>query len=230
MKDALINIIEDGSAGEYSLFKEYCIKKEKWLRKDSFSSLDRFIKEANGWEFETQKRFVLWLFQIFEESDNLHNVLVHPLEQNLLKPVLENWMTQNTNDPRPYRWYGLFLNSENAVYYLNKALEIGELQEQRVILKLIDIYFYGLWYSFHHISESLYLGNVDEDFETISMIESLNEKVASEEDKLKNLNGIKYYRCLIADWIEFKEQECEDFVRWCANKSKEYQWVKSYYY
>lgn len=230
MKDALMNVIEDRKASEYFLFWEYCIKKEKGLRKDSFNSLNIFIKEAINWDFETQKGFTIWLFQIFEESDNLHHVIVHPLEQNLLKPILEKWMTQNTDDSRPFRWYGLFLNTENAVYYLNKAIEIGGLQEQRALRKLIDIHFYSLWYSFHHISESFYLGNLEEDLATVSKIESLNEKVASEEEKVNNLNGIKYYKSLIADWDEFKKEKSEDFVSWCADRGKEYQWVKSYYY
>ncbi len=70
-----------------------------------------------------------------------HHILVHPLETDLLKPLLVAWMKSNPEDPRPYRWYGVFLNTENRVDYLKNALRLGGSNEQLSLLTLIDISF-----------------------------------------------------------------------------------------
>lgn len=230
MKNVLKNIIENEHSNKYTLFKEYCLLKDKGLRKESFKSLNSFINEVKKWNTALLHDFADWLFSIFERSEDIHHVLVYPLEENLLKPLLDKWIVLNPQDIRPYRWYGLFLHTENQIKYLNKALELGGNKEQLVIIRLIDYYLDSLWYSFHHLSEDLYLGSIEEDKDLISKLEHLVQLVKDEQYKINLQEGITYYTNLLNDWIKFKEDESEGFVKWCKDKGKVYQWVEHYYY
>lgn len=90
LKDILTNLINDKNSATYPLFREFCLFKEKGLRKDAFKSLNLFIKEVKDWEVKKKKEFAHWLFRWFEESEDIHYVLVHPLEEKILKPILED--------------------------------------------------------------------------------------------------------------------------------------------
>jgi hypothetical protein len=231
LENILKNIIQNEHINDYRLFKDFCLFKEKGLRKEAFKSLNSFTEEAKKWDVKKQHNFVCWLFGLFEVSVDIHHVLVYPLEENLLKPLLAEWMSLDPKDPRPYRWYGLFLNTDKTVKYLKLAIKTGGSKEQQALLKLIDIYFYSLWYSFHHISEDLYLGDINEDKLLIEKIEKLNKDVESEQHKKDVVEDLLYYKNLINDWVKFKkEQSDEGFVKWCKRNGKEYQWTNSYYY
>ncbi|MEC1486943.1 hypothetical protein [Bacillus haynesii] len=177
----------------------------KRLRKESLKALSSFIDEAKKWDDNAQQNFACWLFALFETSDDIHHVLVHPLEKELLKPLLERWMKSNPEDPRPYRWYGVFLNTENRVDYLNNALRLGGRNEQLSLLTLIDINLNALWYSFHHISEDLYLGHIKEDTALLAKSRQLNNKVECEQTRKNNNEALNYYQELLNDWVTFKK-------------------------
>ncbi|MSO00806.1 hypothetical protein BHT95_16445 [Bacillus paralicheniformis] len=230
MVNVLTNILKNDRLDAYPLFKKFCFLKEKGLRKESFKALSAFIDEAKTWDNNVQQHFASWLFALFEESDNIHHILVYPLEEELLKPLLERWMKSNPEDPRPYRWYGVFLNTEKRVDYLNNALRRGGSNEQLSLLTLIDINLNALWYSFHHISEDLYLGDIKEDTVLLAKSRQLNNKVECEQTRKNNNEALNYYQDLLNDWVMFKEERSKGFVEWCENKDRNYYWVKAYYY
>lgn len=98
MVNILTNILKSDRLDEYPLFQKFCSLKEKGLRKESFKALSSFIDEAKTWDNNAQQKFACWLFALFETSDDIHHVLVHPLEEELLKPLLEGWMKNNPED------------------------------------------------------------------------------------------------------------------------------------
>ena len=230
MVNVLTNILKNDRLDVYPLFKKFCSLKEKGLRKESFKALSSFIDEAKMWDDNAQQNFACWLFALFETSDDIHHVLVHPLEKELLKPLLERWMKSNPEDPRPYRWYGVFLNTEKRVDYLHNALRLGGSNEQLSLLTLIDINLNALWYSFHHISEDLYLGDIKEDTALLAKSRELNNKVECQQTRKNNNEALNYYQDLLNDWVMFKEGQSKGFVEWCENKGRNYYWVKAYYY
>lgn len=146
---------------------------------------------------------------------------------DLLKFLLEAWMKTNPEDPRPYRWYGVFLNAENRVDYLNNALRLGGSNEQLSLLTLIDIHLNALWYN---ISEDLYLGDIKEDQAFLTKSRQLNNKIECQQTRKSNNEQFNYYQDLLNDWMLFKEKQPKGFVEWCENKGRIYPWVKSYYY
>ena len=111
VKDVLLNLLSESKSFDYPKFREYCNLKSKGLRNKSFQSLEDFLSEVTLWDELKSKDFICWLFSVIEVSEYEHHVLVHQLIEGFVKPFLKSWM-DSSNDPRPYRWYGLFLNSE----------------------------------------------------------------------------------------------------------------------
>jgi hypothetical protein len=85
MENIITNVLKNDSLDEYPLFKKFCALKEKGLRKESFKALSSFIDETENWGNDKQQNFACWLFALFEVSENIHHLLVHPLEEKLLK-------------------------------------------------------------------------------------------------------------------------------------------------
>jgi hypothetical protein len=230
MIDILTNLLQDGKITKYPSFKDYCVYKGKGLRKKAMHSINLFIKEFENWEPEKQKEFVNWIFPLFERSEDINSVLIHPIEENLLKPVLKRLIDEEPENPQPFKWYGLYLNTENHMELLKRALELGGKKEQAVLQAIIDSYIYSLWYSFHHISEDLYLGDVMEDKITLQTLEMLCLDVRDSETKKNISTTINYYNNLLNDWIFSKDESKKGFVKWCAKHGKEYEWTNTYYY
>ncbi|WLR42294.1 hypothetical protein LC087_16460 [Bacillus carboniphilus] len=221
-------VIHNEQADDYLLFKDFCILRDKGLRKDAFKTLDLFIEEAKKWDTKKQKDFACWLFGLFEALSETQNILTYPLEENLLKPILEKWIMSDPKDPRPYRWFGLFLNTYERKKHLNLSIQAGGTKEQQSLLKLIEILFDSLWFSFHHISEDLYLGDIMEDRLLINEIEDLKNKIENEQEVQYINNQLLYYKNLINDWIQFNEEETSGFVDWCKRNGKGYKWIESW--
>ncbi|CRK84736.1 hypothetical protein [Neobacillus massiliamazoniensis] len=230
MPDILTNLIQDKKLDSYPFFKEFCLFKEKGLRKDAFKSLNLFIEEVKGWQAKQKKEFAHWLFKWFEESEDIHYLLVHPLEENILKPILEDWMIEDPKDPQPFRWYGLFLKSENHLKHLETALRVGGKSEQRVLMEIINYYLYSLEFSFHHISEDAYIGDISEDQDFVLKIENLSTEITNVESKKDVSESVIYYKNLLSDWIAFSSKGKKGFLKWCSDNGKEYEWTNSYYY
>lgn len=176
--------------------------------------MDRFIEEANTWNFERQRTFVSWLLSTCEGETDASFLLIHPLKERLLKPTLKKWMKEMPDDVRPYRWYGLFFDEDDRFIYLQEAITRGGGQEQLAIERMIDHLLYGLWYSFHHLDEDLYLGEIDEDVATLTeawlLIEQLDDAVLKSEciNEWKKMNQTLTY------WIRFRQEQTTGFMEW----------------
>lgn len=69
-------------------------------------------------------------------------------------------MFEDPKDPKPFRWYGLFLESETCLNYLETALKVGGKSEQRVLMKIINYYINSLEFSWYSIGEGTYTLNL----------------------------------------------------------------------
>ncbi|MEH7107420.1 hypothetical protein [Bacillus sp. JJ1764] len=98
------------------------------------------------------------------------------------------------------------------------------------MLAIINYYFNSLEFSFHHISEDAYLGDIYEDQDSVLKIENLSKEIIDVESKKDVSESVNYYKNLLSDWIAFNSTGKKGFLKWCADKGKEYGWTNSYYY
>ncbi|EKF35297.1 hypothetical protein [Bacillus xiamenensis] len=223
-------IIQDERSTHDPHFRQYCVQKEQGLRKEALKVLDSFIEEMKKNDFETQRVFVEWVFEWIEQFEDGHQLLVYPLVNGIIQPVLQKWMNIDPLDVRPYRWQGLFVHQGEALPYLLKAVELGGGEEQRVIVQICETYVSALWYSFHHIHEDLYLSTFEMDQERIQGIQDVVMLIQDERTRTYYQKQADYYTQLLSDWIKFQQTETNDFMKWCAEREKSYEWVETFYY
>lgn len=223
-------ILENEKIHMYPRLKDFFVLKEKGLRKQAFQALSSFLDEATLWNDYQQQDFACWLFSICEEVEEFDDEFVHPLEENLLKPILSKWMVDKATDPRPYRWFGLFMNSDKSSEFLKRAFELGGKDEQQALEGLISIKLDSLWYSFHHISEDLFLGNLEEDAVILEELQHFQNLLADAEFREVVEKEINYYRDLLKEWTLFQNGQHKDFVGWCKERGKRFDFVEAFYY
>jgi hypothetical protein len=119
-------LLEVGNASlgnpEWTSYADYCFAKEKGLRKEALSHLERFLQEASKWNFDERISFVQFLFYLMDKVDESDNgPFPNPLSEKLVKPTLEVWCSIEAEDPRPFRWYGKTYRSKD---HMLRALEI----------------------------------------------------------------------------------------------------------
>lgn len=119
-------------------YSDYCLLLEKGLRKQALQRLADFIKDFKNKTFDERKEFVGWLFKHFERQDDKDDYYCYtqllqpyPLQQELIKPTLEDWMQVEPNASEPHRWTYTYDS-------LVRALELNP-QDDRARVNLIYI-------------------------------------------------------------------------------------------
>ena len=208
-------------------YANYCFSREKGLRKIAFKHLEDFLSIANGWSFEQKMEFVKFLLPLFEtvkEAD--YGAFPQPLHEGLVKSTLEQWCEQETEDERPFRWYGTYYRSEN---HLLKALQLNP-KDDTSRQRLLSWWTYNIYYSIHHLPEG-YIGEPNDDLE-------LAQKAYSQIDQLTDLNLKDKWRKeleenleFVRNYIDWEKSGHSNFEQWGKeNKKKVNYGKKAYYY
>lgn len=212
---SLLNkLLQDPIVSDLPRLHTALLAKNRGLRKEWLVHMDRFIEEANTWNFERQRTFVSWLLSTCEGETDASFLLIHPLKERLLKPTLKKWMKEMPDDVRPYRWYGLFFDEDDRYIYLQEAITRGERREQLAIERMIDHHLYGLWYSFHHLDEDLYLGEIEKDAATLTETWLLIEQLDDAALKSTCINEWQKLNQTLTDWIRFRQEQTNGFMEW----------------
>lgn len=197
-------------------FSEYCSYRIKGLRKEAFEHLSVFLAEAKGWRFEHRVQFVSFLFHLFEKVGDINaGTLPQPLDEELVKPTLLEWCEKETEDSRPFRWYGRFYGEES---YLFKALELkpkDDLAREAIIARWIN----RLYFSVHHLPE-YYIGEPEDGLALSAKIVEHIGLLADEIERNCWMLGLKLYTELIESYISWKASGHPDFEKWGAENGK----------
>ena len=210
----LDKLLQEPAVSEVPRLHSALLAKERGLRKACLLHMDGFIEEADTWYFERQRTFVSWLLSTCEGETDASVLLIHPLKERLLKPTLKKWMKEMPDDVRPYRWYGLFFDEDDRFIYLQEAITRGGRREQLVIETMIDHHLYGLWYSFHHLDEDLYLGEIEEDAATLTEAWLLIEQLEDAVLKSTCINEWKKMNQTLTYWTRFRQEQTTGFMDW----------------
>lgn len=227
-------LLNDSNINNYPEFRTFCELKNRGFRKQALAALTLFIETVKAWDFEQRQEFVVWLFTLSEPSrqDDIPDVFVYPLVTNIVEPTLVEWTERSSEDARPYRWLGLYAFEELWHERLERAIELGGLAEQRAIEALMDYKVSAVEFSFHHINENVYLGEVNQDRATIIEARKLNQSVLNEEKRADYEAELDHYSDLLADWVWYTQSGSgdESFLDWCERNERDYPFTSSYYY
>jgi len=157
-----------------------------------------------------------------EREEDVHELLIHPLNERLLKPVLKQWMNDLPEDVRPYRWFGIFFFEEdNSLEYLQTAIDRDGRQEQLAIETMIRHLLNWLWYAFHHLNEDLYLSETEDDAETLKETRLLIDQLDDSVQKTEFMEEWQEHARTYELWLRFLKEETEGFMEWRERQEKQ---------
>lgn len=226
---ALLTVAKAASDNpEWKDYADYCVDREKGLRKQAFKKLDTFIKSTQNWTADQKIEFTKFLFSFFENvQDADYGPFPQPLSDKLIKPTLEEWCEIEKTDNRPFRWFGKYYRREK---YLFKAIKINP-EDDLARETILNWWTYNIYYSIHHLPEG-YIGNPKDDLK-------LAEKIKEQISKLTNSKRINYWTGelnedleIIENYMDWKKSGHPDFAKWGKenNKIVGYNLTRTYYY
>lgn len=191
-------------------FVDYCIKREKGLRKDAFKTLDKFLKSTTDWTLDEKIGFTKFLLdQADKVKEADYGPFPQPLSEKLIKPTLEKWCELENSESSPFFWYGKYYDSKD---HLIKAIDINP-NDDRARVALINRLSNFIYQSIHHLPDG-YIGNPEDDIrdgeEAMRLISMLKDKRARDYWE-KELNEDLE---IVNNYIDWKKSGHQDFDKW----------------
>lgn len=214
---------------DWADYVNYCLDREKGLRKQAFKSLNAFLIATKAWTLDQKIGFVKMLFPLFETvQDADYGAFPQPLGEKLLKPTLDEWCGLEVSDSQPFRWYGKYYRS---VEHLFKALEIDS-EDNIARETLIGWWAYDIYYSVHHLPDA-YIG--DNPQEDLLLIVKIKEHILLLTDsKLRErwTRELEEDAELVNNYIDWQDSGHPDLVKWGHENGKKvgYNISRTYYY
>ena len=186
--------MEDDS--DLDLYAQYCVLREKGLRKQAFKQLNAFIEIAKDWGLNQRYEFVERLYLIQDNNRNRYDLIPHPLYSVIVEPTVVAWVKENPSDPSGYRWLGGRENWRKAIL-LNK-------EEQIARVRLIEQIIYYAYFSTHHLPEG-FIGSPSEELLGLNEANILLDGLENDKLKIKFSDEIKDCMELIQAYREYEK-------------------------
>lgn len=139
---------------EFKHFANYCLLKEKGIKKDALKSIEEFIIRASSQDKLKQREIALELVALSYNNQHVHQLIPFPLQTYLIN-VFTGWSEENNSNSTVYRWFGYVTNDYDKY---RKALEI-DANDQISIIELVKIKLKVVDFQTHHLSEARFIGD-----------------------------------------------------------------------
>lgn len=210
----------------YELFGKYCLQKEKGLKKLAVASIKEFVTVSKSRSLKVQREIAEELSSLAFWNSEIHQLLAHPLVE-FLKGVLEQWASDDSNNPIPHKWLG-YIGGDLSSY--ERALEIDPTDEI-CISQIAQAHLNNVDFQTHHLSESLFLGDINDATNSLQSAQLLIDRLATEHVALKMRRELEYYNNLLGCWVEYLELGIdESFSDWCESKREKFNFWSIVYY
>ncbi len=217
---------EYASKNGYEDFSNYCLFKEKGLKKQANQYINDFVSKIRAWPIEKKRELSQELTSLWFWHQNTHQLLSHPLEQFIIK-TLEEWCLSEPNNASAHKWLGCM---GGGIEHFEKALEIDNTDEisiSRLIQDQID----DADYITHHLSESRLLGTEAELATAIIKARNYACMLSTQELKDNLLNEIDYYSDLAQAWKQYNgKRQPISFTEWAESQGKNFSFCSIVYY
>ena len=211
---------------DLALLAEYCMLREKGLRKQAFEALNRFLSDAELWSDEQARCNVLVIVQADARMPAAHQFMASPLLQKLIYPRLEHWLAAAPAAVEPKRWLGLLRRDAEL---LQQALELDP-ADVVVRGRLIDFALHSADYATHHLDESILLCPVSDVRAAIALARRMIEAAPDVEPFQHYVVEADQYEQMLDDWDEYQLANSGTFPEWCQAKGRSYSWCTRVYY
>lgn len=210
----------------YELFGKYCLQKEKGLKKLAVASIKEFVTVSKSRSLKVQREVAEELSSLGFWNSEIHQLLAHQLVE-FLKGVLEQWASDDPNNPIPHKWLG-YIGGDLSSY--ERALEIDPTDEI-CISQIAQAHLNNVDFQTHHLSESLFLGDINDATNSLQSAQLLIDRLATKHVALKMRRELEYYNNFLGCWVEYLELGIdESFSDWCESKREKFNFWSIVYY
>ena len=214
------------SIPDYETFSKYCLFKEKGIKKKAIASINKFVSDVKTKPISKQREIAKELAELAFWNGNIHQLLSYPLK-TYLKQIFSNWTEENCNDSEVFRFMA-FISSDYTFY--EKALSINpddEICHYKLALAHID----DVDYQTHHLSESLFLGTINDAINSLEAAKLHIEKIESDRYRIELMEEYQYSKMLIEAWVEYVELKIDiSFPEWSTKKGYKFNFFSVVYY
>ena len=231
-KDQNIALLTVGKAAsensEWKEYAEYCLDREKGLRKQAFKKLNNFLISTQNWTIDEKIEFVKFLFPFFETvQDADYGPFPQPLSDKLIKQTLEEWCKREETDGRPFRWYGKYYRSEEHIF---QSIELNP-EDDLARETILNWWTHNIYYSIHHLPKG-YIGDPKEDLELAENIKEQISKLTDPKRKEHWTRELSEDLEIIRNYLDWKSSGHPDLAKWGEknNRTVGYNLTRTYYY
>lgn len=212
---------------KYKSYMEYCLDRERGLRKQAFVKLRKFIDSTDTWALNEKINFVKFLVPFFENVEDAdYGPFPEMLSDRLVKPVLKKWCNDERVSSEPFRWYGKYYKSEEHIL---KALKLNPKDDlaRSVLLKW---WTYEIYWSIHHLPDG-YIGKPEDDIKLAKKVAVHIDLLVDRDLKLFWNKELEEDLEIVENYIAWKESGHPSLEKWGKENMKtvSYNITRVYY-
>ena len=219
--------IAESIAGEqmWHHFADYLRLREQGLRKRALQSITQLIADARRWPAVERRRFANWIFDVHLRHPEVHQLIVTPLNQQMLIPTLKEWTENEAENSAPCRLLG-FATGDHQ--HFSDALALNpqdDVSRYRLVLRDLA----GVDFQCHHLPDYF----IDKPSDAIATLDSAREMTMGFVDSRIGASlesEFSLLRSKVNDWVAFQRDGGDSFVVWCNQHNRNYEWLMAYYY
>jgi len=211
---------------DLALLGQYCLLREQGLRKQAVAAALAFTNHLTGLATVTQRAIAVLLIELKRANPGVHQLLPHPVKIELHR-ILSSWHQDASDDVVPLINLGLLTDE---IDYFEAALQ-RQPNEQTSLIRLAQAYLGEVEYQAHHLSESFFIGTVEQAEESLHKAEALIIRVANTQQRDALNRELQAHQLLISDWATYAAtSRTEPFTTWSQARGHTYMLPSIVYY
>ncbi len=210
-----------------SFYGEYCLSKEKGLKKAANQATQHLLSHLNQLPLATQRQLGLELSYLYiKHSGVSHQMMPYPLSM-YLQNLLAEWAKSEPENVDILFAAG-YLCGNYA--FFEKVLTIDP-NHQMSLTRLLNAEIDQVDFQTHHLDEGAFIGKVDDAIDCLQQAKNRIDKLKDEHYKSSYLAEYRYYKELLDAWIAFSQETTNDnFVDWCKKHGHHFSFPTKIYY
>lgn len=209
----------------YELFGTYCLQKEQGFRKLAIKSIQAFVADVKTRTLTEQRMVAEELSFLSFRHAEIHQLLAHPLIK-FLREVLTHWACDEPQNPVPLKWLGYIAGD---ISFYEKALHLDP-QDEICVTHIAQAHLNDVDYQTHHLSESLFIGSLQDACSSLNKAQTLVETLNSQALKAELQKEIEYYKKLLNCRGDYSNRETKEPFPHCKAKGETFNfWSIAYY-
>jgi hypothetical protein len=214
------------SKNGYEGFANYCLLREKGLKKPALIELKKFIANASSLPPEQKRSLACELSELSFYNQHVHQLIPQPLTAFIVN-ALKEWCAESPVEASPYRWLAIM---DSKLEYFEAALRVNGNDRisteclARQALNDID-------FQTHHLSESKFIGSEADAEKSLAIATEYVMRLQIDKVKEALLKEITDYQTLLSAWNEYRSGSMvSPFPDWCCKNGYEFSFWSVVYY